>query len=151
MNNGMHMSLSILVSSGYMPRSGIVGPYGGFFPSFLKESTDCLPQQLCQFPFPPTVQEHSISSTPSPAFIVCKLFDLGHSDGCEMVPHCASSLSVFLFLCYMYVTISSTYYSFACFFYNLRKQYVICFITKLDFLHSTLLLWLILIQLDSVH
>ena len=43
MNNGMHMSLSILVSSGYMPRSGIVGPYGGFFPSFLKESTYCLP------------------------------------------------------------------------------------------------------------
>ena len=33
-NNGIHVSLSILVSSGYMPRSGIVGSYGGFIPSF---------------------------------------------------------------------------------------------------------------------
>ena len=34
MNNGIHVSLSILVSSGYMPRSGIAGSYGGFSPSF---------------------------------------------------------------------------------------------------------------------
>ena len=34
MNNGIHVSLSILVSSGYMPRSGIAGSYGGFIPSF---------------------------------------------------------------------------------------------------------------------
>ena len=34
MNNGIHVSLSILVSSGYMPRSGIVGSHGGFIPSF---------------------------------------------------------------------------------------------------------------------
>ena len=34
MNNGMHVSFSILVSSGYMPRSGIAGSYGGFIPSF---------------------------------------------------------------------------------------------------------------------
>ena len=33
-NNGVHVSLSILVSSGYMPRSGIAGSYGGFIPSF---------------------------------------------------------------------------------------------------------------------
>ena len=35
-NNGIHVSLSILVSSRYMPRSGIVGSYGGFIPSFLR-------------------------------------------------------------------------------------------------------------------
>ena len=34
MNNGIHVSLSILVSSGYMPRSGIAGSCGGFIPSF---------------------------------------------------------------------------------------------------------------------
>ena len=33
-NSGIHVSLSILVSSGYMPRSGIAGSYGGFSPSF---------------------------------------------------------------------------------------------------------------------
>ena len=40
MNNGIHVSFSILVSSGYMPRSGIAG---GFIPSFFKESPYCLP------------------------------------------------------------------------------------------------------------
>ena len=34
MNNGIHVSFSILVSSGYMPRTGIAGSYGGFIPSF---------------------------------------------------------------------------------------------------------------------
>ena len=34
MNNRIQVSLSILVSSGYMPRSGIAGSYGGFIPSF---------------------------------------------------------------------------------------------------------------------
>ena len=34
MNNGIHVSLSILASSGYMPRSGIPGLYGDFIPSF---------------------------------------------------------------------------------------------------------------------
>ena len=43
MNNGIHMSLSILVSSGHMPMSGIAGSYGGFIPSFLIESPYHLP------------------------------------------------------------------------------------------------------------
>ena len=34
MNNGIYVSFSILVSSVYMPRSGIGGTYGGFIPSF---------------------------------------------------------------------------------------------------------------------
>ena len=38
MNNGIHVSFSVLVSSGYMPRSGIAGPYGGSIPSFLGRS-----------------------------------------------------------------------------------------------------------------
>ena len=36
MNNGIHVSFPILVSLGYMPRSGISGSYGGLIPSFLK-------------------------------------------------------------------------------------------------------------------
>ena len=35
-NNGINMSFSILVSSGYMPRGGIAGSYGGFISSFLR-------------------------------------------------------------------------------------------------------------------
>ena len=34
MNNGIHVSFSVWVSSGYMPRSGTAGSYGGFIPSF---------------------------------------------------------------------------------------------------------------------
>ena len=33
-HNGMRVSFSILVSSGYMPRSGTAGSYGGFIPIF---------------------------------------------------------------------------------------------------------------------
>ena len=35
-NIGVHVSLSILVSSRYMPRSGIAGSYSGFIPSCLR-------------------------------------------------------------------------------------------------------------------
>ena len=34
MNIGFNVSFSILVSSGYMPSSGIAGSYGGFISSF---------------------------------------------------------------------------------------------------------------------
>ena len=34
MNIGVHVSFSVLVSSGYMPSSGIAGTYGGFIASF---------------------------------------------------------------------------------------------------------------------
>ena len=36
MNNGIHVSFSVLLSSGYMPRSEIAGSYGDFIPSFLR-------------------------------------------------------------------------------------------------------------------
>ena len=91
MNSGIHVSFSILVSSGYMPRSGIAGHMVVLFLVF-KESPYCLPQWLYQFTFPPTVQECSLFSTPSPAFTVCRLFDDGHSDGCKVISHCSFDL-----------------------------------------------------------
>ena len=51
MNNGIHVSLSILVSSGHMPRSGIAGSYGGFIRSslfhFLSQPKSMLGFRLC--------------------------------------------------------------------------------------------------------
>ena len=35
-NIGVHVSLSITIFSGYMPSSEIVGSYGSFIPSFLR-------------------------------------------------------------------------------------------------------------------
>ena len=42
-NIEVHVSFSVLFSSGYMSRSGIAGSYGGFYSQFLKESPYCLP------------------------------------------------------------------------------------------------------------
>ncbi|CAN0571676.1 unnamed protein product [Rangifer tarandus platyrhynchus] len=36
MNTGVHVSFSFMVSSGYMPNSGILGSYGIFIHSFLR-------------------------------------------------------------------------------------------------------------------
>ena len=35
-SSGIHVSFSVLVSSRYVPGSGIAGSYGGFIPSFLR-------------------------------------------------------------------------------------------------------------------
>ena len=91
MNNGIHVSFSTLVSSGYMPRSGIAGSYDGFIPSFLRNFLTIFHSNY-QFTFPPTVHECSIISTPSPAFIVCWLFNDGDSDWCEVISHCGFDL-----------------------------------------------------------
>ena len=86
-NNGVHVSFSIMVVSGYIPSSGIAGSYVILFLVFFMESPYCFPWWLYQFTFPPTVQECSLLSTLSPAFIVCRFFDDGHSDYCEVIPH----------------------------------------------------------------
>ena len=69
MNTGVHVPFPVLVSSGHTPSSGIAGPRGSSTP-FFEESPYCLPQWLYQFTFPPTVQEGSIFSTPSPALFM---------------------------------------------------------------------------------
>ena len=48
-NTGIHVSLSILVSLGSMPSSGIAGSYGSFIPSFFKESPYCFPRRQWHF------------------------------------------------------------------------------------------------------
>ena len=88
----VHVSFSILVSSGYIPERGIAGSYDGFSPSFLRNlhtifHSGCISlhshQQCKTIPFSP----HTF-----PVFIVCRLFGDGHSDWCEVISHCSFGL-----------------------------------------------------------
>ena len=45
-NNGIHVCFSILVSSRYIPRSGIAGSYGGLNPSFFQRIS--IPSSIVQ-------------------------------------------------------------------------------------------------------
>ena len=81
------MSLSILVSLVCMPSSGIAGSYGSSNSSFLRNLYTLLHSGCTSLHSYQQCKRGSLFSTPSPAFIFCRLFDNSHSDWCEMVTH----------------------------------------------------------------
>ena len=87
----VHVSLS-LVSSLHMPSSGIAGSYGSSISSFLRNLHTVLLSGYTSLHSYQQRKRGSLFPTPSPAFIVCKLFDSSHSDWHEMVPHCGFDL-----------------------------------------------------------
>ena len=93
MNIGVHVSLSILVSSVCMPSSGIPGSYDNSSSSFLRNLHTVLHSGCTSLHLHHQCKsgEGSLFSTPSPAFIVCRLFD-SHSGQREKVPHCGFEL-----------------------------------------------------------
>ena len=91
-NIGVHVSLSILVTSVCMPSSGIAGSYGSSISSFFK-GISTLFSIVAVLVYIPT---NSVRGFPfihtSPAFIASRIFDSSHSDWREMVPHCGFDL-----------------------------------------------------------
>ena len=85
MNIGVHVSLSILVSSLCMPSSGIAGSYGNSICNLLRHFHTVLHSAYTSLHSHQQCRGGSLFSTPSPAFIACRLLDRNHSDWCEIL------------------------------------------------------------------
>ena len=85
MNIGVHVSVSVLVSSVCMPSSGIAESYGSLISSFLRNLYTVLHSVCTSLHSHQQCKRVPFFCTPSPTFIVCRLFDSSHSDWCEMI------------------------------------------------------------------
>ena len=90
-NNGYMYLFQFWFLQGICQVWGLLGQVVVLFLVF-KETLCHLSKWMYQFTFPPTVQERSLFSTPTPAFIFCRLFDDGHSNWCQLIALCSFDL-----------------------------------------------------------
>ena len=94
MNNGIHVSVSIWFPQGICLGIRLLGHMVILFPVFKKISILSSIVAISIY-ITTTVQERSLFSTSSPAFIVSRLFHDGCSDWCEVISQCSFDLHSF--------------------------------------------------------
>ena len=86
------MCFSVMVSSGYMPNSGAAGSYGSLVPNFFKSINTVLHSGFISLHSLQQCKKVPFFSTSNLAFIIYRHFYDGHSEQCEVIPHCSFDL-----------------------------------------------------------
>ena len=81
--NGIHVCFSISDPTGHMPRSAVNVSLVVFIPSFLRNFHSVFHSGCI------SLHSHQQCNSTSPVYTVCRHFVDGHSDRCEVIPHCS--------------------------------------------------------------